>query len=202
MGPRAAAAAAQPHGRHAGVTAVAGSVALRDATLKDAAAIAAIYGEHVLHGTASFELTAPDEGEMRRRMAAILADGYPWIVAYDALEVVVGFAYAGPYRPRPAYRYTVEDSVYLAPHAQRRGVGSALLGALIERCGARGHRQMVAVIGDAANAGSIALHARAGFADAGRLAHVGWKFDRWLDVVLMQRALEEGDRSAPGALVP
>jgi phosphinothricin acetyltransferase len=138
---------------------------------------------------------------MRRRMVTVIGDGYPWLVACDQ-GGVAGFAYAGPYRPRPAYRYTVEDSVYLAPRAQRRGIGSALLESLIERCRARGHRQMIAVIGDAGNAGSIALHARAGFTDAGRLTRVGWKFDRWLDVVLMQRALGEGDRAAPAPLLP
>jgi phosphinothricin acetyltransferase len=111
----------------------------------------------------------------------------------------VGYAYAGPYRPRPAYRFTVEDSLYLAPQAQRRGIGTALLARLIETCTARGARQMVAVIGDAANAGSIAVHARAGFVEAGRLAQVGRKFDRWLDIVLMQRALGEGCDSAPEA---
>jgi phosphinothricin acetyltransferase len=182
------------------VTAARDGVALRDVVQGDAAAIAAIYGEHVLQGTASFELTPPGEEEMRRRMSAIVEDGYPWIVACDALGVA-GFAYAGPYRPRPAYRYTVEDSVYLAPRVQRQGVGSALLRALIDRCTARGHRQMVAVIGDSANAASIALHARAGFVDAGRFSNVGWKFERWLDVVLMQRALGDGAASTAGALL-
>ena len=168
----------------------------RDAVPDDAAAIAAIYGEHVAQGTASFELQPPDAEEMRRRMAALLEDGYPWLVA--AVEGdPIGFAYAGPYRPRRAYRYTVEDSVYLRAAAQRQGIGGALLSRLIERCVARGDRQMIAVIGDSANTGSIALHARAGFVEAGRLACVGRKFDRWLDIVLMQRALGDGAASAP-----
>ena len=179
----------------------AASVTLRDGSPGDAAAIAAIYAEHVLHGTASFELTPPGVDEIRRRMTVLTGEGYPWILACDDAGIA-GYAYAGPYRPRPAYRYTVEDSVYLAPRAQRRGIGSTLLQALIDRCAARGHRQMIAVIGDSANAASIALHARAGFTAAGRLAQVGWKFGRWLDVVLMQRALGDGHHSAPGALVP
>jgi phosphinothricin acetyltransferase len=169
---------------------------IRSATADDADAVAAIYGEHVARGTASFELAPPDAGEMRRRMSALLADGYPWLCATVG-DAVVGYAYAGPYRPRPAYRYTVEDSVYLASSAQRRGIGRALLDRLIEACTARGDRQMVAVIGDSANAPSIALHARAGFVESGRLRDVGYKFERWLDIVLMQRALGEGAASAP-----
>jgi phosphinothricin acetyltransferase len=180
------------------VTGAAASVVLRDATVDDAPAIAAIYAEHVLHGTASFELVPPAAPEMADRMAALLDEGYPWLVACAGRRIL-GYAYAGPYRPRPAYRHTVEDSVYLAPDAQRRGIGGALLAQLIDRCTARGHRQMVAVIGDADNAPSIALHARAGFAPAGCLARVGWKLGRWLDVVLMQRSLGDGHRTAPGA---
>ena len=174
----------------------AAAVALRAATPEDASPIAAIYAEHVLRGTASFELAPPGAEEMRARMKTLMDAGYPWIVACEA-HAVVGYAYAGPYRPRPAYRYTVEDSVYLAPAAQRRGIGSALLAQLIALCTARGDRQMIAVIGDAANTPSIVLHARAGFVEAGRLADVGRKFDRWLDIVLMQRPLGQGARSAP-----
>ena len=174
----------------------AGTVELRPATPGDAPAIAAIYGSHVASGTGSFELTAPDPAEMRRRLVAITDEGYPWIVACHR-DGVVGYAYAAAYRPRPAYRYTVEDSVYLAPAAQRRGIGRALLDRVVEICTARGDRQMIAVIGDAANTASIALHARAGVADAGRLRDVGRKFDRWLDVLLMQRALGPGAGSAP-----
>ncbi|HSV20986.1 MAG TPA: GNAT family N-acetyltransferase [Casimicrobiaceae bacterium] len=174
----------------------AGAVELRAATRDDAPALAAIYGAHVASGTGSFELTPPDAADMRRRFVAITDEGYPWLVACERGDVV-GYAYAAAYRPRPAYRYTVEDSVYLASAAQRRGIGRALLDRLIDICTARGDRQMVAVIGDAANTASIALHARAGFADAGRLRDVGRKFDRWLDVVLMQRALGSGAGSAP-----
>ena len=170
--------------------------ALRAATVEDAPAIAAIYAEHVAHGTASFELQPPDAAEMRTRMTTLLAGGFPWIVAESAGEVV-GYAYAGPYRPRRAYRFTVEDSVYLKPAAQGRGIGRALLSELIAACVARGHRQMIAVIGDSANTASIVLHARAGFVEAGRLACVGRKFDRWLDIVIMQRALGDGAASAP-----
>jgi len=221
MEPRAAAAAAQPHGQPAAVSAAAapqgghppsegggaslrcegkhpGALEIRAATHDDAEAITALYSGHVAHGTASFELSPPDIAEMRRRMGALLAEGYPWFCAIVEGSIV-GYAYAGPYRPRPAYRYTVEDSVYLAPAVQRRGIGAALLARLIEACTRRGDRQMIAVIGDSANAPSIALHARAGFVEAGRLANVGYKFDRWLDIVLMQRALGEGAISAPAA---
>jgi phosphinothricin acetyltransferase len=173
-------------------------VGIRAATLDDAPAIAQIYAGHVARGTASFELAPPDAKEMQRRMTTLLADGYPWLCAL-ADGVLAGYAYAGPYRPRPAYRYTVEDSVYLAPSAQRRGIGSALLARLIDACTARGDRQMIAVIGDSANARSITLHERAGFAEVGRLRDVGHKFGRWLDIVLMQRALGDGAASAPAA---
>jgi phosphinothricin acetyltransferase len=173
-----------------------GDFALRGASADDAPAVAEIYREHVAHGTASFELQPPDTAEMRTRMTTLLADGFPWIVAENAGEVV-GYAYAGPYRPRRAYRYTVEDSVYLKPGAQRRGIGRALLAELIGACAARGHRQMIAVIGDSANTASIVLHARAGFVEAGRLACVGRKFDRWLDIVIMQRSLGDGAASPP-----
>jgi len=177
---------------------VSAAATLRPATLDDAPAITAIYAEHVLHGTASFELTPPTIDEMRQRMDALMRGGFPWIAACRD-GALVGYAYAGPYRPRPAYRYTVEDSIYLAPAAQRHGIGSALLARLIELCVARGDRQMIAAIGDSANARSVAVHARAGFVEIGRLAHVGRKFERWLDVVFMQRALGDGARSAPAA---
>jgi phosphinothricin acetyltransferase len=169
---------------------------LRDATLDDAPVIAAIYAGHVLHGTASFELAPPTVDEMRQRMDALLRGGFPFVAACRD-GALVGYAYAGPYRPRPAYRYTVEDSIYLAPEAQRQGIGSALLDRLVERCVARGDRQMIAAIGDSANGGSIAVHARAGFVEIGRLDKVGRKFERWLDVVFMQRALGDGASSAP-----
>jgi phosphinothricin acetyltransferase len=181
--------------------AVAAAAALRPAMLDDAAAIAAIYERHVLHGTASFELTPPTTDEMRQRMDTLLRGGFPWIAACRDGDLV-GYAYAGPYRPRPAYRYTVEDSIYLAPAAEGRGIGSALLARLIELCVARGDRQMIAAIGDSGNARSIAVHARAGFVEIGRLANVGRKFERWLDVVFMQRTLGEGASRPPVARGP
>ncbi len=173
-----------------------GTVTLRPAAPADAEAIAAIYGHHVDAGTASFELDAPGVDEMARRLAAGLASGDPWIVAHEG-ATVLGYAYAAPYRARPAYRYTVEDSVYVAPLALRRGIGAQLLAELIGRCTARGDRQMIAVIGDSANAASIGLHAALGFVPTGTLRDVGRKFDRWLDVVLMQRPLGAGAASAP-----
>ena len=168
------------------------SIALRPASVDDIAAITAIYAYHVRTGTASFELEAPDEAEMLRRWRDVTGCGLPYLAAVSGAEVI-GYAYAGPYRPRPAYRFTVEDSIYVRSDAQRRGAGRALLAALIEESTRAGARQMVAVIGDAANEASIKLHAALGFRHAGVLASVGNKFARWLDVVLMQRALGRGD---------
>jgi L-amino acid N-acyltransferase YncA len=154
-----------------------------------------IYALEVREGTASFELEPPSLSEMTERFAAIEAAGLPYLVA--ALDDrIAGYAYAAPYRPRPAYRHTVEDSVYVARWARRQGVGRALLAALIERASARGMRQMVAIIGDSAHRASIELHARAGFRLVGTLENVGWKFGRWLDTVIMQRPL------GPGAATP
>ncbi|GLK55374.1 phosphinothricin acetyltransferase [Methylopila capsulata] len=162
---------------------------IRTADLADVPAIATIYGDHVLHGTASFEEVPPSVDEMTGRLRAVLDAGLPYIVA-EAQGVIVGFAYAGPHRPRAAYRHTVEDSIYLAPEAQGRGLGRALLDELIRRCEATGRlRQMIAVIGDSANAGSIAVHTRAGFRMVGAMTNVGFKFGRWLDTVIMQRPL-------------
>ncbi len=169
-------------------------VELRAATADDAGAVAAIYAAHVLNGTATFELVPPDAGEMAERMRAIAGEGRPWLVATRATRVV-GYAYAGPYRPRPAYRFTTEDSLYLAPDAIGQGIGRRLLDALIDACTRRGDRQMVAVIGDSANAASVGVHRAAGFAPVGTLANVGRKFDRWIDVVMMQRALGDGART-------
>ena len=164
-------------------------------------AITAIYAEAVLHGTASWELKPPDPTEMARRMAEIQAQGYPYLVAL-AGDAVAGYAYAGAYRPRPGYRFTVEDSVYVAPGWQGRGIGRRLLAAVIDATTALGYRQMIAVIGDSGNAASIALHAALGFTRAGLLRSVGFKYGRWLDGVLMQRALGEGDATLPGAPSP
>ena len=169
---------------------------IRPATGNDIAAIAAIYARHVRDGTASFEIEPPSEEEMRRRHAALLARGYPYLAA-EAGGEVLGYAYAGPYRPRLAYRDTVENSVYLRPEAAGRGLGTRLLDALIAACAARGFRQMVAVVGDSANLASIRLHERLGFRPVGVLRSVGYKHGRWLDTVLLQRALGTGDAAPP-----
>jgi L-amino acid N-acyltransferase YncA len=171
---------------------------IRPASEADLPAVTEIYAHAVLHGTATFELIPPDLAEMTRRFTALMDGGYPYLVA--ALDgAVIGYAYAGPYRPRPAYRFTVENSVYLQPAIHRRGIGLNLLQRLIAECEARGYRQMIAVIGDSANAGSIGVHARAGFAMIGTHRNVGFKFGRWLDTVMMQRALGEGAATLPNA---
>ncbi|HET9977140.1 MAG TPA: GNAT family N-acetyltransferase [Burkholderiaceae bacterium] len=162
----------------------------------DLAAITRIYGQAVEHGTGTFELEVPDVAEMTRRRADVLAKGLPWLVAERDREVL-GYAYVNHFRPRRAYRFCLEDSIYLDPAARGHGVGRVLLAELLAQCEARGARQMLAVIGDSANAGSIGVHRACGFEDAGLFKAAGWKFDRWLDVVLMQRALGEGARSAP-----
>lgn len=161
---------------------------IRDSRDEDIPAIAAIYGHWVTHGLASFELDPPGPEEVTRRRSAVLAAGYPYLVAETGGRVA-GYAYASAYRPRPAYRFAMENSVYVAPGLGRAGLGPALLRALIARCEAQGFRLMVAVIGDSANAPSIALHARAGFAHAGLLPAIGWKHGRWVDSVLMARPL-------------
>jgi len=171
--------------------------AVRPGGRTDLAAITAIYGHHVRTGTASFEIEPPDAAEMERRWRDVADRGLPYFVAVAASEVV-GYAYAGPYRPRPAYRFTVEDSVYVHADFTRRGIGAMLLAALISACERAGARQMIAVIGDSANAASVELHAAAGFVQFGVMASVGWKFQRWLDVVLMQRSLGPGDTLPPG----
>ncbi len=171
-------------------------LSIRPATPADLPSIAAIYADAVSTGTASFELSPPDEAEMGRRMAALLDGGFPYLVAESA-GAVAGYAYAGAYRPRPAYRFTVEDSVYVAPAAKGRGVGRALLKALVAEAEGRGFRQMIAVIGDEASAGSIALHRSAGFELVGTFRSVGWKFGQWRATVLMQRALGAGDAEPP-----
>ncbi len=169
---------------------------IRAAESADFEAIRAIYAHAVETGCASFETAAPDRAEMERRHAAILAAGFPWLVA-ERDGAVVGYGYFGSYRTRPAYRFTVENSVYVAPEAKGGGIGRALLAALLERATAGGFRQMIAVIGDAGNAASIGLHAALGFEHAGVLRSVGWKHGRWLDSILMQRALGDGDATPP-----
>ena len=173
------------------------SFVVRSATAADVPAIAAIYDYHVAHGTASFELAPPTVDDMLQRFETSQRNDYPYFVAAQHSERVVGYACAGPYRARPAYRHAVENSVYVDANEMGHGVGSALLAALIEECAARGYRQMIAIIGGADNAASIRLHARHGFAEVGRLQGVGHKFDRWLDTVLMQRALGSGATLPP-----
>lgn len=171
---------------------------VRPSTPDDVDAIRAIYAHAVTQGTGTFELDAPTAAEMARRRDEVLAKGLPWLVAEDRGQVL-GYAYANHFRPRPAYRFCVEDSVYLDPQAQRRGVGRALLAELLSRCQDAGARQMLAVIGDSDNQGSIRLHRSLGFEPCGLLRAVGWKFGRWLDVVMMQRALGSGAlQPAPG----
>jgi L-amino acid N-acyltransferase YncA len=169
---------------------------IRAATFADVAAIAAIYDHAVRHGTATFEIEPPDEAEMARRFGELAAGGFPYLVA-EASGAVRGYAYAGLYRTRVAYRYTLEDSVYVAPGFHRRGIGRALLDRLLAEAQARGYRQMVAVIGDSEQAASIALHHAAGFRMVGTFAAVGHKFGRWLDTVLMQRPLGSGANAPP-----
>jgi L-amino acid N-acyltransferase YncA len=169
---------------------------LRPATAADLPAICGIYGPAVTGGTASFELEPPDEPEMLRRFKAITEAGYPYFVA-ELDGGVLGYAYANAYRPRRAYRFTVEDSVYVARDAQGRGVGRLLLGGLIAACTRQGFRLMVAVIGDSAQHRSIALHRRMGFTFCGTIHSVGYKHGRWLDSVLMQLPLGAGDKTAP-----
>lgn len=177
------------------------SLAIRPSRPGDLRALTRIYAHAVVNGTASFELEPPDPDEMARRREGILAGGYPHLVAELAGEIA-GYTYASAFRPRPAYRFTVEDSVYVAPERQGTGIGRALLSALILACEERGYRQMIAVIGDRASLGSIRLHEQAGFAHAGRLPHVGFKHEAWRDIILMQRALGEGDARPPHDLRP
>ena len=169
---------------------------IRSAEPRDLAAITRIYAHAVSQGTASFELEAPDEREMTRRYSELRDGGFPFIVA-DIDGALAGYAYAGPYRARPAYRFTVEDSIYIDPTMQRRGIGRALLTRLLAEAEAGDFRQMIAVIGDSANTPSIALHAAAGFRMVGTFETVGYKFDRWLDSVLMQKALGDGATTVP-----
>jgi L-amino acid N-acyltransferase YncA len=171
---------------------------IRPATEADAEALAAIYGHHCLHGFGTFEEIPPSAQDMAGRLKAVTGRGLPYLVAEVDGEIA-GFAYAGPFRPRAAYRYTVEDSVYIAPAHQGRGVGKALLGEVIAACEAMGLRQMVAVIGDSGNAGSIGLHRALGFTHQGVGKDFGYKLGRWVDIVWMQRSLNEGGSCEPDA---
>lgn len=172
------------------------SLSIRPARPADILAITCIYSHAVKTGTASFELTPPGEAEMAARMQSLLNNKFPYFVA-EVDGVVAGYAYASLYRTRPAYRFTVEDSVYITPEMQRRGIGKALLLKLIDACTALGYRQMIAVIGDSDQAASIGLHRACGFIDAGNLRNIGWKFGRWLDTPMMQLPLGSGATTAP-----
>ena len=171
-------------------------ITIRPSTEADIPAIQAIYEHAVLHGTGTFETEAPDAAEMARRRAEVLGRELPWLVA-EQEGIVVGYAYGNYFKPRMAYRFCVEDSIYLAPHTQGKGIGRLLLAELIARCEADGIRQMLAVIGDSDNKGSIGVHTSLGFTHTGVLKSAGWKFGRWLDVVMMQRQLGQGDESSP-----
>ncbi|HOS87136.1 MAG TPA: N-acetyltransferase family protein [Burkholderiaceae bacterium] len=162
----------------------------------DIDAIALIYAHHVLHGTGTFEVDPPSVQDMRARRAEVLARGLPWLVA-ESDNQVSGFAYCNWFKPRPAYRFSAEDSIYLAPHANGQGLGRALLAELTTQAERAGVRKLIAVIGDSGNTGSIGVHRALGFQHVGVLASCGWKFDRWLDVVLMERSLGLGDTTSP-----
>lgn len=172
------------------------AIAIRPAAPADVAAITRIYADAVLHGTATFEIEPPDQPEMARRMQALLARRFPYVVAEHS-GMVAGYAYAGPYRDRPAYNWCVEDSIYIAPEFHRQGMGRQLLTRLIAESAALGFRQILGVIGDSANTASVAVHAATGFRLVGTFQSVGFKHGKWLDTVLMQRPLGHGDSAPP-----
>lgn len=169
---------------------------IRPSRDEDLFAITGIYGHHVLHGTGTFETQAPTQTDMAARRADVLGKGLPYLVA-EANGQVVGFAYCNWFKPRPAYRFSAEDSIYVAADTARKGLGRALLSELCLQAERSGVRKMLAVIGDSANAASVGLHSALGFTHAGMLKSCGWKFDRWLDVVLMEKVLGAGDTTAP-----
>lgn len=169
---------------------------IRPSRDEDLDAIARIYGHHVLHGTGTFETTPPSPAEMGTRRADVLSKGLPWLVAEEDGQVL-GFAYGNWFKPRPAYRFSVEDSIYLAPEAAGKGLGRALLAELLATLERAGVRKVMAVIGDSGNAGSVGVHRALGFEQVGVIQSCGWKFDRWLDIVLMQKALGAGDTTPP-----
>jgi L-amino acid N-acyltransferase YncA len=171
-------------------------ILLRPAKNGDLAAITRIYADAVTHGTASFELEPPDEAEMTRRYEALVSNGYPYLVA-EASDAIAGYAYAGPYRARPAYKWTVENSIYVSPEFHRRGIGLRLLKELIVESERHGFRQMIAVIGDSAQTASIGVHTAAGFAPVGVFRGIGYKHGKWLDTPLMQLTLGKGDMAPP-----
>lgn len=169
---------------------------IRDAAQGDVAAIQGIYAYYVLHGLASFEETPPGAEEIGRRFAEVALAGLPWLVAVEG-GVVLGYGYCAPYRSRSAYRFALEDSVYVRPDSHRKGIGRALLVELIRRCELLDYRQLIAVIGDSAHAPSIGVHAATGFVRVGTIRSVGYKFGRWVDTVIMQRPLGAGDGTRP-----
>lgn len=169
---------------------------IAEANVADAPEVAAIYAHHVLHGSASWEVIPPSPDEISARMARVLGAGWPWLIARDPDGAALGYAYAAQFNPRAGYRHTCEDSIYLRHDMLGRGLGTRLLSELIVRCEALGFRQMVAGMAGS-EPGSMALHARAGFAEVARLPNVGRKFGKWLDLVYMQRALGDGDANAP-----
>lgn len=169
---------------------------IRNSLPDDIPAITAIYKHHVLHGTGTFEIDPPSCDDMVNRRADVIGKGLPYLVAAEGSQIL-GFAYCNWFKPRPAYRFSAEDSIYLAPEALGRGLGRSLLAELMQRAEAAGVRKLIAVIGDSANQGSIGVHQSVGFTHVGVLKSCGWKFDRWLDVVLMDKALGAGDSSAP-----
>lgn len=170
---------------------------IRASTESDIPAITAIYRHHVLHGTGTFEIDPPSEQDMTARRADVLSRGLPYIVAEGEDGRILGFSYANWFKPRPAYRFSAEDSIYVADSARGQGVGRLLLQALCDQAQAAGVRKLLAVIGDSANAGSIGVHRAAGFSEIGVMRSMGWKFDRWLDIVLMEKTLGEGDATPP-----
>lgn len=170
---------------------------IRASTESDIPAITAIYRHHVLHGTGTFEIDPPSEQDMTARRADVLSRGLPYIVAEGDDGRILGFSYANWFKPRPAYRFSAEDSIYVADSARGQGVGRLLLQALCDQAQAAGVRKLLAVIGDSANAGSIGVHRAAGFSEIGVMRSMGWKFDRWLDIVLMEKTLGEGDSTPP-----
>jgi L-amino acid N-acyltransferase YncA len=169
---------------------------IRPSTEADVAAVTAIYGHHVLHGTGTFETAPPTETDMAQRRADVLARGLPYLVIEDGGRVL-GFAYCQWFKPRPAYRFSAEDSIYLHPDAAGKGLGKELLAELVRRAEAAGVRKLIAVIGDSGNAGSVGVHRALGFTSVGVLQSCGWKFGRWLDVVLMEKFIGDGDSTPP-----
>lgn len=172
--------------------------AIRPSHETDLPAIAALYADYVLHSTCTFEVDPPSPADMGARRAEVLGRGLPWLVLEDAGQVL-GYAYCNWFKPRPAYRYSAENSIYLAPTAQGRGLGRLLLAELAAQAEAAGVRKLIAVIGDSGNVASVGLHRSLGFEPVGTIRACGWKFDRWLDIVLMEKTLGDGDRSAPRA---